>query len=84
MLIKDYQIIAIFKLQQILGISLLLFLSSWIMSVNESKCQINEIVLQEVVEEIQIQGENDDLEMIEVSENENQVWTCIYEPLTAQ
>ena len=43
------------------------------MSVNESKCQINEIVLQEVVEEIQIQGENDDLEMIEVSENENQV-----------
>ena len=84
MLIKDYQIIAIFKLQQILGISLLLFLSSWIMSVNESKCQINEIVLQEVVEEIQIQGENDDLEMIEVSENENQVWTCIYEPLIAQ
>ena len=84
MLIKDYQIIAIFKLQQILGISLLLFLSSWIMSVNESKCQINEIVLQEVVEEFQNQGENDDLKMIEVSENENQVWTCIYEPLTAQ
>ena len=84
MLIKDYQIIAIFKLQQILGISLLLFLSSWIMSVNESKCQINEIVLQEVVEEFQNQGENDDLKMIEVSENENQVWTCIYEPLIAQ
>ena len=81
MLIKDYQIIAIFKLQQILGISLLLFLSSWIMSVNESKCQINEIVLQEVVEEFQ---NHDDLEMIEVSENENQVWTCIYEPLTVQ
>ena len=43
------------------------------MSVNESKCQINEIVLQEVVEEFQNQGENDDLKMIEVSENENQV-----------
>lgn len=40
------------------------------MSVNESKCQINEIVLQEVVEEFQ---NHDDLEMIEVSENENQV-----------